>query len=191
MVYFHFFLHILLGGSLVTPIPGWAAQPPGPEEHLFFSLPCPHPHFLYIATEFSSQLRWAVTIVEAVGCNGCNQDVEQNFTALGMVHVGSKIMSSGPRRLKICIKRKQIRQGVIWKGPWQCHFHAPKMKKLPVEPYHCKAPNVLNFKYSSLYTPQSTKDIMLFPVRNVGVEFINTDIKVAGFILISSACCCS
>lgn len=70
---------------------------------LIFSFPCPHPNFLYIDTEFSSQLSWAVTIVEIVGCNGCNQDVEQNFTALGMVHVGSKIMSSGPRRLEICI----------------------------------------------------------------------------------------
>lgn len=88
----------------MKPVSGWAAQPPGPEVHQFFSLPCPHPTFLYVDTDFSSQLRWAVTIVEVVGCNGCNQDVEQNFTALGMVHIGSKIMNSGLRKLKICIK---------------------------------------------------------------------------------------
>ena len=39
-----------------------------------------------------------------VGCNGCNLEVEQDFTALGVVHIGSKMMISGPRKLKIYIK---------------------------------------------------------------------------------------
>lgn len=89
----------------------------------------PSLRFPYIDPDFSSQLGWAVTIVGVVGCNGCNLDVEQDCTALGVVHTGSKITISGLRKLIIYIKaweRKKVEKEPLAKGQGNVLYMLPK-----------------------------------------------------------------
>lgn len=44
---------------------------------------------------------WAIATVVVFGCDIWNLDVEQDFTALHMIPTGSKIMTSGLKKLKI------------------------------------------------------------------------------------------